>query len=281
MGLLNMSKFHNKTRQSTSIPSRLLREGKFYLIPIYYLLRTSDLAREGIENSGSYRFADHVYANKPSGKFVFGKLLDSVLLKLKSARSMRSRYVHAKKEIYNLIESVQHQDSIDILTVPCGLTREFFEVAQELKDSNNPIYERIRWHGIDLDQELIERMVNKKDKHALQMFFSRGDALREVSYQENKGYDMIISTGLSEFLDDQDTLDFYKIAYIKLKKDGVFFTSGMRPHKLSDYLMRTFAELHTHYRTEEDLKKLAYEAEFRNMHAYQDELQTILIGIKE
>ena len=55
---------HNRTRTSESIPRKLLREGKLHLLPIYALMRTSDLAREGIENSGSYRFADHVYRNE-------------------------------------------------------------------------------------------------------------------------------------------------------------------------------------------------------------------------
>ena len=53
-----MSALHNRTRTSASIPRKLLREGKLHLLPVYALMRTSDLAREGIENSGSYRFAD-------------------------------------------------------------------------------------------------------------------------------------------------------------------------------------------------------------------------------
>jgi hypothetical protein len=32
----------------------------------------SDLGREGIINSGSYRFADHIYHNEPSGRGHFG-----------------------------------------------------------------------------------------------------------------------------------------------------------------------------------------------------------------
>ena len=63
-----MSALHNRTRTSTSIPRKLLREGKLHLLPVYALMRTSDLAREGIENSGSFRFADHVYRNEASGR---------------------------------------------------------------------------------------------------------------------------------------------------------------------------------------------------------------------
>jgi len=276
-----MPKFYNKTRQSFSIPRKLLKEGKFYLLPIYYLLLTSELAREGIKNSGSYRFADHIYANRPKGKFIIGYLLDSILLKLKSSRSLRSRYIHAKEEIYNLIATTVHKNPIDILAVPSGLAREFFEVAHELKITDHPFYKRIRWHGIDLDHELVEMVTRKNDYHKHQMFFWQGDAFHEETYRKNKNYDMIISTGFVDFLNDQDTLLFYKIVHTNLKKGGIFFTSGMTPHKLSEYLMKTFAELHTQYRSEDDLKKLARQAGFKTLRTYQNELQTILIGVKE
>ena len=45
-----MTRLHNRTRTSESIPRKLLRQGKLHLLPIYALMRTSDLAREGIEN---------------------------------------------------------------------------------------------------------------------------------------------------------------------------------------------------------------------------------------
>ena len=69
----------NRTRRSESIPKRLVAEGKYHLLPVYALLTTSDLAREGIRNSGSFRFADHIYRNEPSGRYGFGRVLDRVL----------------------------------------------------------------------------------------------------------------------------------------------------------------------------------------------------------
>ena len=45
----------NFTRRSPSIPRKLLRSGAVHLLPLYYLLRLSDLAREGIERSGIIR----------------------------------------------------------------------------------------------------------------------------------------------------------------------------------------------------------------------------------
>src|SRR5213596_2667867 len=96
----------NRTRRSESIPRRLLAERKYHLLPIYALLTTSDLAREGIRNSGSFRFADHIYRNEPSGRFGVGRLLDRVLLKLRGARSMRSRFFHSRLEILRAVREM-------------------------------------------------------------------------------------------------------------------------------------------------------------------------------
>jgi 2-polyprenyl-3-methyl-5-hydroxy-6-metoxy-1,4-benzoquinol methylase len=274
-----MQKFYNKTRQSSSIPRKLMNEGHWYLLPVYYFLITSELAHEGIKNSGSYNFADHIYENKPKGKFFVGKMLDYVLLNLESAKSLRARYIHAKKEIYNLIKTVSHQEPIDILAVPCGLSREFFEVAREL-EKNNILHNRIHWYGIDLDEKLVETLKEKSEKLGYKMQFMVGDALNQETYHLKKDYDMIINTGFTEFLDDEKTLCFYKIAYSHLKEGGIFFTSGMMPHKLSEYLMKNIAELHTEYRSEDALKILAQKAGFTKIHTYKDKLQTILLGTR-
>ncbi len=276
-----MPKFYNKTRKAQSIPKKLLREGRFYLLPVYYLLLTSELAREGVENSGSYRFADHIYGNQPKGKFIIGKFIDAVLLKLKSAQSLRARYIHAKEEIHHLIRSIDHSDHIDILAVPCGLARELFEVAHELKSSAHPLYERVRWHGIDLDAKLIETLMRKNDEYKHPMHFWQGDAFYPKTYKKRQNYDMIISTGFTEFLQDDEAVRFYKTAYDNLKTGGTFFTSGMTPHTLSEYLMRNIAELHAQYRSEDILRIMAQQAGFKNIRTYRNQLQTILIGIKD
>lgn len=128
-----MSRFHNKTRVSPSIPHKLLKEGKFHLLPVYYLLTLSNLAQEGIKNSGSYKFADHIYQNTPQGKFGIGLLIDAIFLKLKSAQSFRYRYIYSKKEIYKFLELHKKLTRINLLAVPSGLAREMFETADEMK----------------------------------------------------------------------------------------------------------------------------------------------------
>ena len=273
---LTMSRFHNATRTSRSIPQKLIQEGKFHLLPVYYLLRTSALAREGIERSGSYHFADHIYANRATGIFLVGKLLDRLLLSLPSARSFRARYVHAKREIHSVVAQADHDEPIDILAVPCGLARECFEVADELYLTDHPSHGRIRWHGLDLDERLVAHLRQRSGENVHAMSFLSGDAFDEQAY--GAGHDLIISMGFTEFLTDEETVRFFRMVSKKLKPGGRFYTTSMQPHVFSDYLMRQFAELHTHYRSEPLLRQLAEEAGFLQLRTHQDGLQTILVA---
>ncbi|HKV31419.1 MAG TPA: class I SAM-dependent methyltransferase [Candidatus Dormibacteraeota bacterium] len=273
-----MSTFHNRTRRTASIPRRLVREGKLHLLPVYYLGLTTALGKEAIENSGSYDFADHIYGNRPAGKFLIGYLLDALFLNLKSARSFRSRYLYSRSEIQRLI--VERADPIDVLAVPCGLARELFDVAAWLA-GDRPT-RQVRLIGMDLDEELTSRLAGTSRRLGLGIEFVCGDALSADAYPAQP-FDGIVSLGFTEFLDDSLAAAFYRLAHDKLKPGGRLVTSGMRPHKLADYLLRNVADLQTSYRSAETLRGLARQAGFEQISTYEDPtgLQTMLIGVKQ
>ena len=270
-----MSHFHNRTRSAASIPRKLLSEGNPHLIPLYYLLRTSELAREGMDNSGSYRFADHIYGARPAGRYLIGTVLDAVLLRLRSARALRARYERAMEELRPLVHDAHNAGRpMNVLAVPCGLARELVELSAELEIDGGS---SVKMHGLDLDEELI---AERRDRHRHeQLAFHTGDALQDADYPGS--FDVILSTGLTEFLCDDDVEKFYRIALAHLNPGGWFVTSGLSRHPFSDYLLRTIADLHTHYRSEAELRDLALKAGFRNVATYQDStrLQTMLVAI--
>ncbi|PIS04770.1 MAG: hypothetical protein COT81_04770 [Candidatus Buchananbacteria bacterium CG10_big_fil_rev_8_21_14_0_10_42_9] len=273
-----MSKFYNRTRKSESISSKLFSQGRLHLIPLYYLLRLSDLSREGIENSGSYQFADHIYGNQASGRLIIGKLLDKILLSLKSAQSFRARYLFAKVEIDKLINQSGKTGKIKILAVPCGLAREMFETIESLEALDN-FSGNVEWHGIDLDVELINQLKTKAAGYKSKISFRGGNAFSELSWGSNK-YDMIISMGFTEFLTDDDTMRFFRLAKKYLVDNGRLVTSAMTPHKLSDYLLRNIAELHTYYRDRDNITELVDASGLSPKRVYQDQhgLQTMVIA---
>ena len=279
----------NHTRRSESIPRRLASEGKFHLLPVYALLTTSDLAREGIRNSGSFRFADHIYRNEPSGRYGVGRVLDRVLLKLRGARSMRSRFFHSRREILRAVNEMRDastvvrdgakvDDQLTVVSVPCGIARDLYDVAETLWTESG-LYEQVRFIGIDLDQEALDLSWNLTHDH-FDFEFRRADALAAESLPKN--VDIIVSLGFGEFLSDDVLRNFYRRCHASLNDGGRFITSAMNRDRLSDYLARELAELHTHYRSTEHVTALLRSAGFSKIRTDRDEvgLQTLAVAEK-
>lgn len=269
----------NRTRRSASIPRRLVSEGKYHLLPVYALLTTSDLAREGIRNSGSFRFADHIYRNEPSGRFGVGRMLDRVLLKLKGARSMRSRFLHSRLEILRAIAEADPDRDLNIVSIPCGIARDLFDVAETLRRSDPECYERVKFIGIDIDPEPLDLSYELTRGHHC-FDFSCSDALRPDTLP--RGVDVIVSLGFGEFLADGTLYDFYRRCLCALKPGGRFITSAMNRDRVSDYLARELAELHTHYRSTQQLRALLTSAGFVSVRTTHDSvgLQTLAVAEK-
>jgi SAM-dependent methyltransferase len=284
-----MTPLHNRTRTSESIPRKLLREGKLHLLPVYALMRTSDLAREGIENSGSYRFADHVYRNEASGRFGIGRALDALLLRMRGARSMRNRLQHTQHEIVAAAHAAHARSTGDaqgremapfrVLSVPCGIARDLVVAAQRIEAELPGVYARSTFFGVDLDPtplELSRELAGREDHFV----FTSGDAFDLKAFPSE--IDVIASTGLGEFLNDDLLLQFYRNCHDRLRHGGTFVTSAMQPDRIADYLMRQLAELHTHYRKGEQLIRFLHTAGFHEATMRQDDvgLQTLVVARK-
>ena len=282
-----MTPLHNRTRTSASIPRKLLRQGKLHLLPVYALMRTSDLAREGIENSGSYRFADHVYRNEPSGRYGIGRALDALLLRMRGARSMRNRFHHTQHEILAAARAYEERASrartlepFRVLSVPCGIARDLVQVARRIEADLPAVYTQSTFFGLDLDPaplELSRALVQSSDEHFV---FFHGDALDASTFPSE--LDAIVSTGLGEFLADELLTRFFTNCHDRLRHGGVFVTSGMQRDRVADYLMRQLAELNTHYRRPDELIRWLHVAGFHEVATRQDDvgLQTLVVARK-
>lgn len=253
----------NVTRTSASIPARLVRERKWHLLPLYALARTSDLAREGIEHSGSYRFADHIYRARPSGRFGIGVLIDAVLLALPAARSMRERYLHSRAHIAaELRRAAGAGRRARVLSVPCGIARELVEAARDVGQTDPAAVAGARLVGLDLDPEPLALSRALAGSHPA-FEFRCGDALDPQAYPA--GMDMIVSTGLGEFLDDAELAAFYAACRRALAPGGMFVTSASSRSRLADTLLRELAELHAHYRDAASLESALLGAGFTDV----------------
>ena len=257
----------NYTRESASIPGRLWREGKPHLIPLYGLMLTSDLAREGILRSGSFRFADHVYVGRASGRLGIGRLLDAVLLRLPAARSFRNRYRHSRDMLVAEAQrlAADRPGEIRLVSAPCGIARELVEARASLDAAG--IGDRVRFIGIDLDPEPLALSARLAGDDA-RFTFIRGDAFDAAVYPE--ACDAIASTGLADFLDDAEAVRFYETCRRALRPGGLLATSSQQPQPLADYLMRELAELRAIYRSADELHALLQRAGFPEIAIRRD-----------
>ena len=113
------------------------------------------------------------------------------------------------------------------------------------------------------------------------MRFWQADSLDPASFRGVERYDMIISTGFTEFMDDDLAVAFFTLARKALKPGWRLFASGMERHRISDYLMRNLAEMRTVYRSERAMLDLSRHAGFRTASTHRDGLVTILLAVKE
>lgn len=248
----------NFTRRSACFIQKFRRERRHYLIPLYWMLRMSDLAREGMERSGSYRFADHIYRCQPSGQGWFGRMLDSLLLHLPATRAMRSRYIESRAAMHLAFRDFASSASAQpfrILTVPCGIPRDVLDFANDLAVENRSALPLVNYTGIDIDPEVITAAGHfLSSSSALSVQLRVGDALAPSTYT-GESFDFISSTGLGEFLSNADIATFYSNVFSALAPGGIFFTSATRYDASSDSMLRAF-ELQTHYRTAEEIRRL-------------------------
>jgi SAM-dependent methyltransferase len=277
---------YNRTRRSASIPRSLLRRGRVHDVLLYYLLRFSDLAREGLDHSGSHRFADHIYRGRPSGRGPFGSWLDARLLALPAVRAFRFRYTAARDALTVFLRErlavgdTAEGDTVEVLSAPCGIPRELVDAAAAVRAQLGGRIDRVVFHGLDLDETVLAEASGFAAARGLHGFRTHhGDALDRTAYPAVA--DFITCTGLGEFLDDDTLARLYALQFEVLRPGGVLVTSGMERRRGSDYLLR-LAEIRTHYRSEAQLRRLIAGLPVREVATRQDTegIQTIVTARK-
>lgn len=260
-----MNHFYNRMRLAPA-PQKLLRRGRVLELPVYYLLRTSDLAREGLENGGSYRFADHIYRGLPSGRNAFGCWLDACLLAMPAVRSFRNRYLTASSELSTFLQ-LRRASELDILSVPSGIPRELMDAAERVRRGGGSLA-RVHFHVLDLDVNVLSEAQQVARERDVDLHLHHGDAFDISAYGGQ--FDYISCTGFGEFLTDRQLLELLSLFHDLLRPEGTLFTSAMRRRRLADYLLR-LADLKVHYRSAAELATFAAKAGFQSAASWIDE----------
>jgi hypothetical protein len=245
----------NRTRRSRSIPRRLLREGAVHLLPVYYLARLSDLGREAIDHSGSCRFADHIYRGIASGRTVMGRMIDGWLLATPAALAFRRRCEQAEDVVRRALEAYPSGIApLRVLAVPCGIPRDIINLSASLRTAHPALLARIEYHGLDIDPAVLDVAGGLTTGCGLATNYHLGNALVAGDYPRSR-FHVVISTGLGEFLDDEELASFYRLVYDAIEQGGTFFTSATARDPGSDILLR-MAEVVTQYRRAGEVERV-------------------------
>jgi SAM-dependent methyltransferase len=251
---VNNVSLYNRTRRTEHLPAKFRSTHRWDLLLLHGLLRRSFLAREGIENSGSFRFADHLYRNLPRGEGVTGWLIDRILLSLPAARTMRRRYLRSKTEMLAAFRNDWlGSAAFRVLSIPCGIPRDVADFIETVVATSPG--RSVEYYGMDLDPVVLkaaaEHLTSRKIDHFRLVC---GDALIAEDYPRIQ-FDFVASTGLGEFLTDTQLQMFYLNVYQVLRPGGIFYTSALDREPISEWLMQPF-ELHAHYRSETNLRSI-------------------------
>jgi SAM-dependent methyltransferase len=211
-----------------------------------------------MEHSGSYRFADHMYRGVPSGRGWIGRWIDSALLKLPATRSMRQRCFESRDAMLQAFaahRATQPSEHFRILTVPCGLPRDVRDFSTLIAQEDPAAPARIAYAGIDLDPEVIEAArAFLADSPIAEPDLRAGNALEASAYPVTPSH-FIASTGLGEFLKDEDLARFYQNVFAALAPGGTFFTSAAAAGGGAKSLLEAF-ELNAQYRSSADIDQI-------------------------
>lgn len=274
----------NFTRRTADIPGKLRQERSYGSLVLYHLLRLSDLAREGIERSGSYRFADHIYANRASGRGLLGRALDRILLNLPATRAIRKRCPESTSAMHDALRAHESSGSAEpfrLLTVPCGLPRDAADFADSIQrdPSRSPVH--FEYTGMDIDPAVLaaarDFLAHSAVRHA---HWTEGNALDADAFPHGD-FHYIGSTGLGEFLDDADLSRFFANVHEHLASGGVFFTSASAHDPRSDALLRAF-EFQIRYRSQRQVASLLEALPWKTIRYTVDPsgLQTFILATK-
>ena len=164
-----------------------------------------------------------------------------------------------------------------MLAVPCGIPRDLSEISAQVPHAAK----RIHYTGMDLDPEVLaaaRRHLGTIPLASLEL--TEGNALVATSYPRER-FDLIVSTGLGEFLDEEELGRFYWNVFDALEAGGTFFTSATAFEPRSDFLMKAF-EMEAHYRDRSAIERILRSLPWREITLEVDPsgLQTFVRVVK-
>jgi len=245
---------------------------------IKYLVKTIGMTSTGIRMSFEYGFTsgkmlDYIYANKASGKYGIGILVDRMYLSHRGWRVIRQRKQHLEQLLEEAIAKVQKDtQEIRLLDIASGPARYVMDVLK--RHTEKSIQALCR----DYDTRWVQEGNEKASAAGLEnLVFEQADAFDENSYASlTQAEDIIISSGFYDWItDDVQVRKTMILIYQSLKKGGYFVFTNQSGHVNMEMVSQTFVDfnqqpLQMTVRSAEQVNGWAQEAGFQIIRTLAD-----------
>ena len=233
----------------------------------------SKLGQQSIlgEASTGYNF-DHMYENKPQGKFFVGKLIDRIVLNFPSVQATRNRKRNIIKIMSDEIENLRILSKpIRIIDVACGASRYLIELNDMYRDFSCEVM------GVDYDRKSLELGSLLAQKYGIDkshLRFVKGNVfhlqhLKHLGAKINWRPNIVVASGLIDYLDDHRVQVAFTEVYQGLEDDGLFLFSSQESNpsrKLMEKICRTNeGPWIIHYRKPAILRQWLLDTGFRDV----------------
>lgn len=238
----------------------------------------SKLGQQSIlgEASTGYNF-DHMYENKPEGKFLIGKLIDRIVLNFPSVQATRNRKKNIMKILSDEIENLRIQNQpIRIIDAACGASRYMIELNDTYRDFACEVI------GVDYDRKslklgslLAQRYrINESHLRLVKGNVFHLEHLKRFGTKINWRPNIVVASGLIDYLDDDQVRVAFTEVYQGIENGGLFLFSSQESNptrKLMEKICRTNeGPWIIHYRKPAGLRRWLHETGFRDVMIGKD-----------
>lgn len=216
-----------------------IKDFKWHLLFLFL----SDYGREIMERKYDAFTTDRAYENRPSGRWLIGKLVDWVVLQQDTHVALRQRLAAVVEELVGVTLEFRNAGAnpVRVVSGPCGLARDLRLTWKRLEETGKAPRGWLQLVGLDLDftGEVLPAVQRLADKAQVPITVDKQDLLDTARLKERfKGQPVhvFLSIGLTVWLDPSELEQMLGAIHALLEPGGLLLVDNFRPHASSRYL---------------------------------------------